>query len=571
MQKLVYIILLLNFIYSRECFILHDGIEQRNRPIKDTYTISPSSHFYIHFDTTGIATPSLSDLDLNGVPDYIDQVAMIADSAHQVLVNIMGWQEEPFDGDGGYDIYVMSYPPGIYGYNYPDNGGTSWLQIDNDYLGYSSSFDITTLELMQTTVAHEYFHAIQWGYEENLGNNAYFYEMTSMWFEDILVPDGNDYLDGWTDRLFNNPTLPFNATPAQGRKGYELALFGHYLSNYLDLKGFDDVKNSTIIREIWEFYRDNNNGNNYDAFNAIQDVLEINYNTTFINSWTDFISRNLYNGLFTDIDNPYYYYIDQALIEPITSNPEILVDSQEFSLELDNNSVAIKSYHINDIFNIFDINHSNQEYIGRIAIVSNINNSLIWGQDFTELELLSDSQIHFVYGSVNEFSSVSINIDAKDESDGYNNAPVIAPVDDITVYLYAGAAPTTTGIINATDIDGDILTYDIESSNLDVLTANILTGNYFILEITAESDSQAEVIVSVSDGFDTSIENFIIYADFTWQMGDVNDDGSIDILDIVVIVNIILEGVYHPLADVTDEGSIDILDLVTLINWILYP
>ena len=83
---------------------------------------------------------------------------------------------------------------------------------------------------MQISVGHEYFHAIQYGYEENFGVNQYFYEMTAMWFEDILIPDGNDYLDGWADDLLNNPTAAFDNTGG----GYELALFGHYLSSYID-------------------------------------------------------------------------------------------------------------------------------------------------------------------------------------------------------------------------------------------------------------------------------------------------------------------------------------------------
>ena len=36
--------------------------------------------------------------------------------------------------------------------------------------------------------------------------------MTSMWFEDVLIPDGNDYLDGWADDLLDNPTSDFDNT-----------------------------------------------------------------------------------------------------------------------------------------------------------------------------------------------------------------------------------------------------------------------------------------------------------------------------------------------------------------------
>ena len=49
------------------------------------------------------------DSDGNGVPDFVDEVGMIADSAHYVLVEQMGYNEEPYDGEGGYDIYIMSY------------------------------------------------------------------------------------------------------------------------------------------------------------------------------------------------------------------------------------------------------------------------------------------------------------------------------------------------------------------------------------------------------------------------------------------------------------------------------
>ena len=113
----------------------------------------------------------------------------------------MGYTEEPFDGEGGYDIYIMSYAAGVYGYNYKDNGSTSYLQIDNDYVGFNSIFNLTPMQIMQITVGHEYFHGIQWGYRKNKSGNEYFYEMTSMWFEDILIPDGNDYIDGWADHL----------------------------------------------------------------------------------------------------------------------------------------------------------------------------------------------------------------------------------------------------------------------------------------------------------------------------------------------------------------------------------
>ena len=51
--------------------------------------------------------------------------------------------------------------------------------------------------------------------------------------------------------------------------------------------------------------------------------------------------------------------------------------------------------------------------------------------------------------------------------------------------------------------------------------------------------------------------------------GDINNDGAIDILDIVLVVNIVLSGEFNQFADLNGDGSIDILDVVQLVNIIL--
>ena len=56
--------------------------------------------------------------------------------------------------------------------------------------------------------------------------------------------------------------------------------------------------------------------------------------------------------------------------------------------------------------------------------------------------------------------------------------------------------------------------------------------------------------------------------------GDVNADGSIDVLDIVMVINIIVQ-TYDPsddefsAADINSDGVVDVLDIITLVNVIL--
>ena len=446
-------ILIFGFIFSSFIFPRKNCLQQSetdelgrsNRPSKETFTISPSGHFYIHYDTTFSDTtspPDLMDNDGNGIPDYVDEVGTIADSAHHVLIDVMGYDEEPYDGEGGYDIYIMSYTAGVYGYNYKDSVNTSYLLIDNDYLGYNSKFNLEPIEIMRLTVGHEYFHGIQWGYEENLGVNSYFYEMTSMWFEDILIPDGNDYLDGWVDDLLNNPTADFDKTGS----GYELALFGHYLSSFIDPEGVEDEKNSSIMREIWERYRDYSPS----AFAAVQDILQDptkSYNISFIEAWVDFMTRNLYNGIYEE----FYYYSDQALIDPIWTNPQILKANIENSiisdtLSLDNKSIFIQSYGIGDLTSILDIKHSSNDYIGNIVIVSEdlSGNRFFFGEDIITNQLFDDDAVHFVYATEKTNDNVNIDIIQYNVPIPPSSLTAIAAQDSIILSWNPSAGPGNT-------------------------------------------------------------------------------------------------------------------------------
>jgi len=61
---------------------------------------------------------------------------------------------------------------------------------------------------------------------------------------------------------------------------------------------------------------------------------------------------------------------------------------------------------------------------------------------------------------------------------------------------------------------------------------------------------------------------------FSANYGDVNQDGIIDVLDLVRLVGIILNN-YNPtdieytLSDLNDDGIVDVLDIVTIVNIIL--
>ena len=62
--------------------------------------------------------------------------------------------------------------------------------------------------------------------------------------------------------------------------------------------------------------------------------------------------------------------------------------------------------------------------------------------------------------------------------------------------------------------------------------------------------------------FDINISNELI-------SGDVNQDGIINVIDVVQIINIILAGQYNPIADINQDTLINIQDIVLIVNVIL--
>ena len=52
-------------------------------------------------------------------------------------------------------------------------------------------------------------------------------------------------------------------------------------------------------------------------------------------------------------------------------------------------------------------------------------------------------------------------------------------------------------------------------------------------------------------------------------LGDLNNDGQVNILDVVIVVNNILNDIENSLGDLNADSIVDVLDIVILINIIL--
>ncbi len=175
------------------------------------------------------------------MPDYIDIVLSTAVDVHDTYV-AAGYRAPKGDGTRGggtdkTDIYVADIGgDGLYGYctsdqKIPSRGpfdAWAYCVVDDDYS--SDQFrSNTALENLQVTIAHEYFHAVQFSYD--FLEDSWFLEATAAWVEDEMYDNVNDNLQYLRVSPLRLPRVPMDTFG--GGFHYGTWIFFRYLSELL--------------------------------------------------------------------------------------------------------------------------------------------------------------------------------------------------------------------------------------------------------------------------------------------------------------------------------------------------
>ena len=226
------------------------------RPRLSHQVLSPSGRFRIHYDVEGEHAVDPADGDGNGIPDYVDVTGAAIDSMWHLEVEVLGYDPPPTDGTLGggdeYDVYIEQILGGYYGFTQPEEGGRprgySYLRIDNNFtesiFGRPSSCDgargARELTALRVTLAHEFFHMIQFGYYQ--GREGFWWqESSATWMEDVAYPEADDYLQYLCDFIRSPERSLESSSP--GRRVYGSAIYSHFL---------DQRYGRQVVREIWE-------------------------------------------------------------------------------------------------------------------------------------------------------------------------------------------------------------------------------------------------------------------------------------------------------------------------------
>lgn len=220
--------------------------------LSDSYP-SPGGHFTIHYNTVGIDAPPLADGNSNGIPDWVETVAATFEDVYQIETATLGYPPAPTLFAAPYDIYLQDRaaakefghtdadPPPVPGATPNSNSVPSFIVIDNDFANDIYA-PYTGLPGLQLTAAHEYHHAIQYGY--NYYFDIWYAEATSAWIEDEVYDSINQLYD-YTANYLQNSSLSLD-TPVSTSTGggYGRWIFNRYLA---------EQYGGDVIRNLWQY------------------------------------------------------------------------------------------------------------------------------------------------------------------------------------------------------------------------------------------------------------------------------------------------------------------------------
>lgn len=211
--------------------------------------VSTEGHFRVHYAESGYHAPDTTDLNSNGIPDFVDSTLVYLEYAYDLIINKLGYDSPLSDnGAGGgdeIDVYLKNYGYGGYGATLPENtvdgSSSAYIEIDNDFS--EDQYATKGYDALRVTTAHEFFHTVQFRYYTNY-SLIWWMENSSVWMEERVWDDVNDYLV-YLNYFFNYKTTSLNTNV--GNYMYGSAIWAIYLA-----KRYGD----DIIKQIWKYISD---------------------------------------------------------------------------------------------------------------------------------------------------------------------------------------------------------------------------------------------------------------------------------------------------------------------------
>jgi hypothetical protein len=268
---------------------------------------SAGGSFRVHFSRQGANAVPLADADRDGVPDYLQLVAAEYDKVGDFYADDLGFERPPADdavpndngGNARFDVYLVDFSTTSDGSFRAEQCASAtrcpgYMKQENDFAGHGyPSLALATRIL----ASHEYFHAIQAGYDAKAGANIN--EGTAVWASEQYDPTLDDlegFVSGYLERpdrsLAQEPIGPVDAF------SYGSSLFFQFLSERYAPE---------TIRQLWEALRDgvDRSGPSASWVLALDAVLKSTYDSSIADAFAEFSRWNLFTARRADPERAY--------------------------------------------------------------------------------------------------------------------------------------------------------------------------------------------------------------------------------------------------------------------------
>jgi hypothetical protein len=210
----------------------------------------------VRWTNKGVNAPPRADTDRDGVPNQVERTLAVANEVWSTEVGALHYrrpltdQRASFDSkDRRFDIYLAALSRGLYGYCAPDDSRmkrsstyryydvAAYCVLDDDY----ARFDFpsgTPLSNLQVTAAHEFQHAIQFGYD--VSEDAWIMESTATWMEDQVYDGSNDNRQYLTYSQLNRPN-----------QSLDLGKAFNWYGNWIFFRWLSEHYGPSVVRQVW--------------------------------------------------------------------------------------------------------------------------------------------------------------------------------------------------------------------------------------------------------------------------------------------------------------------------------
>ncbi len=214
--------------------------------------------------------PSTTDAPPSG--DWVNQNLAVVDSVWTTEVDQLGYRAPLTDGAQGggpqLDVYLKDLGgQGIYGYCVPEKrvknrAASGYCVLDNDF-SQAQFPNAAPIDNLAVTAGHEFFHAIQFGYD--YAEDRWMMESTATWMEERVATTVNDNRQYFSTSPIYAPYVPLDLFSSRYTFQYGSWVWWEYLSTKYGVG---------IVKKAWDQAGSLKKDGGKNSIPALQKVLK---------------------------------------------------------------------------------------------------------------------------------------------------------------------------------------------------------------------------------------------------------------------------------------------------------